>query len=112
MMRWAVDVIWFMLREKLLLQSTRTANHNQNSYISTQCEEAHLILRQVSEVRSFHPTALSWQRPSTKGESCPRSVIPPPDSLPRQEEALSWPCYLPGPGKCTHRATMLEMCVA
>lgn len=111
-MRWAVDVIRFMLREKLLLQSTRTANHNQNSYIGTQCEEAHLILRQVSEVRSFHPIALSWQRPSTKGESCPRSVIPPPDSLPRQEAALSWPYYLPGPGKCMHRATMLEMCVA
>lgn len=60
-------------------------NHNQNSYIRTQCEEAHLILRQVSEVRSFHPAASSWQRLSANGESCPRSVIPPPDSLPSQK---------------------------
>lgn len=100
-----------MLGETLLLQSSRTANHNQNSYIRTQCEEAHLILRQVSEVRSFHPVASSWQRPSAEGDSCPRSVIPAPDSLPSQErlclcrvisldlvnarrEQLCWKCLL------------------
>lgn len=54
---------WFMLREKLLLQSSRMANHNQNSYICTQCEEAHLILGQVSEAESFHPIALSGRGP-------------------------------------------------
>lgn len=42
----------FMLRENLLLQSSRVANHNQNSYIRTPYEEAYLILRQISEVLS------------------------------------------------------------
>lgn len=102
-----------MLRENLLLQSCRMANHNQNSYIRTPCEEAHLILRQVSEVKSFHPIASSWQRRSAEEESCPCPVIPPLDSLPSQRRlCLPWMCYLPGPGVCMHRAAMLEMCIA
>lgn len=74
----------FILRENLLFQSSRMANHNQNSYICTPCEEAYLILRQVSEVKSFHPIASSWQGPSAKEESCPCPVIPP-----QPEETLS-----------------------
>lgn len=49
----------FMLRENLLLQSSRVANHNQNSYIRTACEEAYLILRQVSDVLSSHCLVLA-----------------------------------------------------
>lgn len=80
----------FMLRENLVLQSSRMANHNQNSYICTPCEEAYLILGQASEVKSFHPIASSWQRPSAEEESCPCPLIPPPDSLLSQpEETLS-----------------------
>lgn len=103
----------FMLRENLLFQSSRMTSHNQNSYICTPCEEAYLILRQVSEVKSFHPIALSWQRPSAEEESRPCPVIPPPDNLLSQRRlCLPWLCYLPGPGACMHRAAMLEMGIA
>lgn len=95
----------FMLRENLILQSSRMANHSQNSYIRTPCEEAYLILRQASEVKSFHPIASSWQRPSAEEESCPCPVIPPPDSLLSQRRlSLPWLCSLPGPRACMHRA--------
>jgi len=101
-----------MLREELLLQSSRTANRNPNSDIRTRCEEARLILRQVSEVRSLRPIASSWQRPSAEGESRPRSVIPSPDSLSSQKRCLSRPYHLPGPGEWTHGAAVLEECIA
>lgn len=104
----------FVLRQNLLFQSSRMANHNQNSYICTPCEEAYLIRRRVSEVKSFHhPIASSWQGPSAKKESCPCSVIPAPDGLLSQRRlCLPWLCCLPGPGVCMHRAAMLEMWTA